>query len=75
MYTYRLPNQYLEIKQCLKFDYSPASIYQYFDSKEQIINAVVKQGYQEIIKSIQINKNNFKSIEREKGPGQGLLII
>lgn len=48
-----------------KIGYSPASIYQYFDSKEQIINAVVKQGYQEIIKSIQINKNDFKSIEAE----------
>jgi AcrR family transcriptional regulator len=45
--------------------YSPANIYQYYNSKAEIIEAVVKQGYQEIINSLQTEKSDFDSAEAE----------
>ena len=48
-----------------KVGYSPANIYQYYDSKSEIISAVVQLGYHNIIKSIQNEKNDFKTSEEE----------
>ncbi len=45
--------------------YSPANIYQYYNSKAEIIEAVVKQGYQQIINSLQTERSNFDSAEAE----------
>ncbi len=35
-----------------KMEYSPAIIYHYFRDKDDIINQIMKQGYQEMIKSL-----------------------
>jgi len=45
--------------------YSPANIYQYYNSKAEIIEAVVQQGYQQIINSLQTERSNFDSAEAE----------
>ncbi|RCW60930.1 TetR/AcrR family transcriptional regulator [Halanaerobium sp. ST460_2HS_T2] len=45
--------------------YSPAAIYQYYDSKAQIVSAVIRDGYHEIINSIQSENSNFQSAEEE----------
>lgn len=45
--------------------YSPANIYQYYNSKAEIMEAVIRQGYQEIINSIQTEKSEFDSAEAE----------
>ncbi|TDP91758.1 TetR family transcriptional regulator [Halanaerobium saccharolyticum] len=45
--------------------YSPANIYQYYKSKSEIIEAVVQQGYQQIINSLRIERLDFDSAEAE----------
>lgn len=45
--------------------YSPAAIYQYYDSKSQIVSAVIKEGYKNIIKSLAGGHSNFNSAEEE----------
>jgi AcrR family transcriptional regulator len=45
--------------------YSPANIYQYYNSKSEIIEGVVQQGYQKIVNSIQTEKSDFESAEAE----------
>jgi len=45
--------------------YSPAAIYQYYDGKAQIVSAVIRDGYHEIINSIQSENSNFQSAEEE----------
>ncbi|PTW03500.1 TetR family transcriptional regulator [Halanaerobium saccharolyticum] len=48
-----------------KVGYSPAAIYQYYDSKSEIVKAVIEEGYQDIIKSIVGGRSNFNSVEEE----------
>lgn len=45
--------------------YSPAAIYQYYDSKSQIVSAVIEEGYKNIIKSLAGGRSNFNSAEEE----------
>jgi len=45
--------------------YSPANIYQYYESKAEIVRAVVQKGYSEIINSIKTEKSDFKNVEQE----------
>ncbi len=48
-----------------KVGYSPGNIYQYFDSKDQIIKELVQKGYKEIIKSLSLGKEKFPNVEAE----------
>jgi len=48
-----------------KVGYSPGNIYQYFDSKDQIIKELVQKGYKEIIKSLSLEKEKFPNVEAE----------
>ncbi|MGM0379713.1 MAG: TetR/AcrR family transcriptional regulator [Bacillota bacterium] len=43
--------------------YSPGNIYQYFDNKEEIILEILKSGYLKIIKSLNIEIKEKKSIK------------
>lgn len=48
-----------------KIGYSPAAIYQYYESKSQIVSAVIEEGYKNIIKSLLSENSNFQSAEAE----------
>lgn len=43
-------------------NYSPASIYQYFENKDELISAVIKYGYLKILSSIKIPNDKDLSI-------------
>lgn len=45
--------------------YSPAAIYQYYESKSQIVSIVVEEGYKNIINSLLDGGSNFNSVEKE----------
>jgi AcrR family transcriptional regulator len=45
--------------------YSPAAIYQYYDSKSQIVSAVIEEGYKNIINSLKGGDLDFDSAEEE----------
>ena len=46
-----------------KVGYSPGNIYQYFDNKEKIVLEILKSGYSKIIKSLNIEIKEKKSIK------------
>lgn len=48
-----------------KVGYSPANIYQYFDNKDAIINSLIKQEYQKILKSLKNEPKKFTTVESE----------
>lgn len=47
-----------------KVGYSPGNIYQYFDNKEEIILEILESGYINIIKSLNIQSKNKKTIKQ-----------
>lgn len=51
-------------KLATKVGYSPGNIYQYFESKDQIIRELVQVGYQKILTSLQAD-SEFSSAEAE----------
>ncbi|MDP3386291.1 MAG: TetR/AcrR family transcriptional regulator [Eubacteriales bacterium] len=48
-----------------QIEYSPATIYHYFDDKEEILNVVMQKGYAKILKAISANNlDNLKGKEK-----------
>ncbi|WP_407312700.1 TetR/AcrR family transcriptional regulator [Desulfosporosinus sp. SB140] len=56
----------LSIRKITKaIDYSPAIIYHYFKDKDEIVKALVKEGYEKIISSIGLVERNNEEPEKE----------